>query len=288
MNIPAWLDRAEYPFTSRTFEHADGLVHYVDEGEGPLLLFVHGTPDWSFGFRHVIKAFSATHRCIAIDHLGFGLSAKPQDADYGVAAHARRLQDFIDHLELRDITLVVTDFGGGIGLQHALVHPENVKGIVLYNTWMWPLNDDKRFTGPARMIHSWLGRLLYLRLGFSVNVMMPSAYGDRTKLTRTVHGHYKHALPDARSRIATHALAKEITDAGPFWATQWAHIDRLKPVPTLICWGLRDRFFPSDLLDRWKQALPHAAMRTSSSAGHFMHEEAHPELIGAMRQFLNH
>lgn len=286
ITAPAWLDRSEYPFTSRTYAHSDGRMHYVDEGTGPVLLFVHGTPDWSFGFRHLIEAFSPTHRCVAIDHLGFGLSDKPQGADYTVAAHARRLQAFIDHLGLKDITLVVTDFGGGIGLQHALAHPANVQGIVLYNTWMWPLGDDPRFAKPARMMRGWLGRLLYLRFGFSVNVMMPSGYGDKRKLTPALHAQYKQVFPDAASREPLHALVKELLDAGPFWARQWAKVDRLRNIPTLLCWGMKDRFFPPDLLERWKEALPQANVRTFPEAGHFVHEEAAEELIGAMRDFL--
>ncbi|MBK8497740.1 MAG: alpha/beta fold hydrolase [Flavobacteriales bacterium] len=283
---PEWLDECEFPFTSRTFAHPDGELHYVDEGEGPILLFVHGTPDWSFGFRHPMIAFRASHRCIAIDHLGFGLSDKPAHGDYTVKAHAVRMQAFIEHLALKDITLVVTDFGGGIGLQHALEHPENVKGIILYNTWMWPLNDDERFAAPARIARSWFGRLLYLRFGFSVNVMMPGAYGDRQKLTKAVHAHFKKALPDASSRMATHALAREILDAGPFWGEQWRRIDRLRDIPTLIGWGMKDKLLPHYCLDRWKQALPHATARIFPQAGHFVHEEAHEELILAMRAFL--
>lgn len=285
ITAPAWLNRSEYPFTSRTYAHADGRMHYVDEGSGPVLLFVHGTPDWSFGFRHVIKAFSPTHRCVTIDHLGFGLSDKPQGADYTVAAHARRLQDFIDHLGLKDLTLVVTDFGGGIGLQHALQHPANVKGIVLYNTWMWSLGDDKRFAKPAGMMRGWLGRLLYLRFGFSVNVMMPNGYGDKRKLSPAQHAQYKQVFPDAASREPLHALVKELLDAGPFWAQQWAKVDRLRNIPTLLCWGLKDRFFPPDLLERWKEALPQATVRTFAEAGHFVHEEAADELIAALREF---
>ena len=283
---PEWLDRSEFPFTSRAFAHADGNLHYVDEGQGPVLLFVHGTPDWSFGFRHLIKAFRATHRCIAIDHLGFGLSDKPTDKDLSVSAHAARLQQFIDHLALRDLTLIVTDFGGGIGLQHALEHPENVKGIVLYNTWLWALNDDHRFSRPGNVARSWFGRVLYLRFGFSVNVMMPSAYGNRKKLARSVHAHFKRALPDARSRAGTYALALEILDAGPFWTEQWACVDRLSTISTLIGWGMKDKFLPPDLLQRWKEALPQARIREFPIAGHFLHDEAPTELEQAMRAFL--
>ena len=283
---PAWLDRSEYPFTSSFFDHSDGRMHYVDEGQGPVLLFVHGTPDWSFGFRHLIKAFKVTFRCVAVDHLGFGLSEKPADADYTVAAHARRLQHFIDHLGLQDVVLVVTDFGGGIGLQHALEHPANVKGIVLYNTWMWPLNDDTRFSRPGKLANAWIGRMLYLHFGFSVNVMMPSAYGDKKKLTKAIHAHFKNALPDARSRIATFALAKEILTAGPFWAGQWEKRSCLERIPTLIGWGMKDRFFPPDLFERWKTALPHASVKSFPNAGHFVHEEAHTGSVAAIGAFL--
>lgn len=287
MNTPAWLDRSAYPFTSHTFAHLDGRIHYIDEGQGPIILFVHGTPDWSFGFRHLIKDLRDQYRCITIDHLGFGLSDKPAHADYTVAAQARRLQEFIEHLGLKDLTLVVTDFGGGIGLQHALEHPENVKRIVLYNTWMWPLNDDPRFVKPAKIARSWLGRMLYLHLGFSVHVMMPSGYGDKKKLTKSVHMHFKKALPDAIARKATHAFAKELLDAGPFWAGQWERIGRLSKIPVLLCWGLKDRFFPLDLLERWNKALPHASVRAYTEAGHFVHEEAPVELATDIRAFLS-
>lgn len=284
---PQWLDLGVYPFTSRTFTHAHGRMHFVDEGAGPVILFVHGTPEWSFGFRHLIKAFRDTHRCIAMDHLGFGLSDKPMDADYTVAAHAVRLQDFIDHLSLKDITLVVTDFGGGIGLQHALEHQANVKRIVLYNTWMWDLMPDKRFSKPSSVMNSWLGRMLYLRFGFSVNVMMPSAYGDKSKLTRVIHAHFKQALPDAVSRMATFACVQEITNAGAYWNAQWAKVERLRNIPTLLCWGVKDRFFPPDLLERWKTALPYASVVTFPEAGHFVHEEVADGLATTMRRFLN-
>jgi haloalkane dehalogenase len=283
---PAWLDPAEYPFASNTFHHPDGRMHYVDEGKGPAILFVHGTPEWSFGFRHVIKAFRDSHRCIAIDHLGFGLSDKPAAADFTVSAHARRLQHFIDHLGLKGILLVVTDFGGGIGLQHALEHPTNVKGIVLYNTWMWDLMPDKRFSRPTAIMKSRLGSFLYRRLGFSVQVMMPSAYGDKRKLTKAIHAHFKHALPNAPARTATFACVQEIKNAGPFWNAQWSKVERLRSIPTLLCWGLKDRFFPPDLLERWRKALPHAAVKEFPEAGHFVHEEASDGLINAMRSFM--
>ena len=224
------------------------------------MLFVHGTPDWNLGSRHPIKAFSATYRCVAVDHPGFWISDKPADADCMVAAHTRRLQGLIDKLDLKDLTLVVTDFGGGIGLQHALERPCNVKHVVLYNTWMWDLMPDKRFARPARIMNSWLGRFLLSAHGFTVNMMMPNAYGDKSRLTPRIHAHDKNALPDASSRAANFACVQEMANAGPFWNAQWEQVDRSRNMRVLSCWGMKDGFLPNDLLPWWKQAFPDAAV----------------------------
>jgi haloalkane dehalogenase len=95
---------ANYPFDSHYYESAEGKMHYVDQGSGPVLLFVHGTPAWSFTYRHLIKTLSENYRCIAPDHLGFGKSDKPADADYAPQAHARRLGQFMAHLHYRTLT----------------------------------------------------------------------------------------------------------------------------------------------------------------------------------------
>ncbi|MBK6343331.1 MAG: hypothetical protein IPF41_12275 [Flavobacteriales bacterium] len=116
-------------------------------------------------------------------------------------------------------------------------------------------------------MNSAFGKWLYLRSGFSVNFMMPSGYGNKAMLSKAVHAHFKNALPDAGSRAATFACVQEIKNAGPFWNAQWAKVDRLRPIPTLLCWGLKDRFFPPDLLERWKQALPQATVRPSPRPG---------------------
>jgi len=104
---PAWLDRSLYPFKSRFFSTDEGRLHYVDEGQGRPVLFVHGTPSWSFEWRHAIASLRGEARAIAIDHLGFGLSDKPLVAAYRPEDHARRLLAFVRALDLQDVTLVV-------------------------------------------------------------------------------------------------------------------------------------------------------------------------------------
>src|SRR5688572_22903728 len=122
-----WLDRNEYPFQSNFFHIGRTAMHYIDEGEGDVILFVHGTPSWSFEYRNIIRGLSQRYRCIAIDHIGFGLSAKPADYNYNMAQHADNLERFIEHLQLRDFTMVLHDFGGPIGLQYAVNHPGNIR-----------------------------------------------------------------------------------------------------------------------------------------------------------------
>src|SRR5512133_3021901 len=110
------LDRSEYPFASHYLQLPMGRMHYIDEGHGSPIVMVHGTPTWSFLYRHLVKRLAADYRCLAPDNLGFGLSNKPAGWSYTPQAHADNLRAFIESLGLRDVTLVVHDFGGPIGL----------------------------------------------------------------------------------------------------------------------------------------------------------------------------
>jgi haloalkane dehalogenase len=112
---PEWLDTAQYPFESKYFRVSAGAMHYVDEGHGDPVVFVHGNPDWSFSYRKQIKALSGSHRCIAVDHIGFGLSDKPEHWSYLPKDHAQNFSEFMESLDLHNVTLVVNDWGGPIG-----------------------------------------------------------------------------------------------------------------------------------------------------------------------------
>lgn len=184
---PDWLDKSLYPFESKWTTLSCHDLHYIDEGHGPVILFVHGTPEWSFGFRDVIKELRNSFRCIAIDLLGFGLSDKPAKADYTCRAHASRLEEFIQILKLKNISLVANDFGAGIGMSYAINHPEHIDKLILFNAWMRSLKNEKHYSLPAKLMNTWLGQMLYLNLNFPVNVIMPSAYGDKKKLSKQTH-----------------------------------------------------------------------------------------------------
>ena len=193
-----------------------------------------------------------------MDLLGFGLSDKPSTGDYSVQAHASRLEKFILSLDLRSITIVVNDFGGGISLPYAIKSSRNVNRVILFNTWMRSLKTERHFSGPARIMDSWLGKVLYLYFNFPVKAIMPAAFGDKKKLTKEIHAHYKDALPDSASRVGTYAFAKELMNASDWWRSYWDLLPALKETPIQIFWGMKDSFVPITELDKWKSALPHA------------------------------
>jgi haloalkane dehalogenase len=286
-SLPAWLDREAYPFRSRHVQLPAGRMHYVDEGEGEPLLFVHGTPTWSFEFRHLIKALSSRYRCIAPDHLGFGLSERPRDFAYTPEAHAAVLAQFADHLSLDRLTLCVHDFGGPIALPLALRASSCVSRLVLLNTWMWPFNDDRDMVRKARVAGGAIGRLLYKYANASLRLIMPSAYASRSKLTPAIHRHYLEVFNDRQARVQVlHALAKSLMGSRDFYAGLLAQAGHLREMPSLIVWGLKDTAFLPHQLVRWQQLLPRAEVCRVETAGHWPHEEEPAQVLTAIEGFL--
>lgn len=285
MTAPAWLDRELYPFESRTFEVASGRMHYVDEGRGPVVVLVHGTPTWSFLYRGLIRELSADYRVIAPDHLGFGLSDKPRDAPYRPEDHARNLAALIEHLELGDVTLVVHDFGGPIGLSYAVSRPENVRATVLFNTWMWSVRGTPA-EKVSRVLGGGFGRVLYERFNFSPRVILRAAFADKTKLTPEIHRHYLAPFPTPAQRRAPWVLAGELVGSSEWYDGLWQRVDRIAAKPALLVWGMKDPAIRPDALARWKKALGGAQVVELAGAGHFVQEEAPEVASREVRGFL--
>lgn len=282
----SWIDRGEYPFRSRSFPTQDGRLHYVDEGEGPPVVLVHGTPTWSFLWRHLIRGLSGSHRVVAVDHLGFGLSDKPEGAPYRPADHARRLAALLDHLDLRDVALGVHDFGGPIGLSYAIERPERVSRLILLNTWMWSLADVPAARTARSLARSALGRLLYRRLNVSPRVLMKAVMGDRRKLTPAIHRHYVKAFPGPRERVAPWVLAGELAGSSEWYDSLWRRREALVGKPALLLWGMKDPTFTPDYLRRWLGVLESPTVVELPEAGHFVQEEEGERLVPVIEGFL--
>jgi haloalkane dehalogenase len=283
---PGWLDRDAYPFPPRTLDLPAGRMHYVDVGRGEPILFVHGTPTWSFEYRHLIRALSASHRCIAPDHLGFGLSARPPGLAYTPEMHAANLAALVERLDLRDLTLVVHDYGGPIGLPIAIDTPR-VRRLAILNTWMWPLDDDPTIRRPARLASSWLGRVLYRRANLSLRVIMPGAYGDRAALTPAIHRQYLAPFRSAWARGAVlWPLAGALMGSRAHYARLWQARARLRGRPAAVVWGVADSAFRPHHLARWRDVVPDADVTALDRAGHWPHEEQPDAVLDALRRLL--
>ena len=285
MNFVNWIDRKEYPFESRYFEVPAGRLHYVDEGAGSPIVMVHGNPTWSFLYRHLIKLLRPKYRCIAVDHLGFGLSDKPKDWSYRPEDHAKNLTALIESLGLKNITLILQDWGGPIGLSYAVSHAENVSRLVLINTWAWPVNRDLHYVGFSSFMGGPIGRMLIRRYNFFAKTMLRQAFGDKSKLSEAAHDHYLRALDAPEDRKGCMVFPKQIIASTPWLRQLWSRISTLNGKPKLLVWGMKDIAFRDKELKQWECTFPEARSVRLSTVGHFVQEEAPNELAGAVVSF---
>ena len=281
MSIPNWLDRSLYPFCSHYFQTAKGNIHYIDEGEGPVLLFVHGNPTWSFTWRNLISEFSKTHRCIAPDLLGFGLSDNPKEI-IRPADHSDCLESLMKFLQLKDVTVVVEDWGGPIALSWAVENSHAVKGVVVFNSWCWSVRGDPHFEKFSRFMGGAFGRFLIRRFNAFVRFVLPKAIGHR--LPRSVRRHYLGPFKRSADRNISALLPKQIISESPWLNDVWEKCDVLNKKPMLILWGLQDIAFRAIELEKWKNKFQDAKCYTFENAGHCPHETNAKDVIAAMRK----
>lgn len=280
-----WLDTISYPFESKFINLTAGKMHYIDEGVGETILFVHGTPTWSFLYREHVKRLSKEFRCIAIDHLGFGLSEQNESFAGDPAWHANNLSEFLRELKLENVTLVVHDFGGPIGLGAAIANHQQIKRIILMNTWLWETASNKNAQKVDKYVNSGLGKLLYLGLNFSPKVLLKQGFADKKYLSKKLHRQYTKPFPSKKSRYALLKLAKSLVGSSDWYQSQWNNLSCLTDKPALILWGMQDNFITSEYLIKWKNKFPNARIK-EFACGHFIQEEKSDETIEAIYQFM--
>lgn len=279
---PAWLTHELFPYESRFVEIGDHVVHYVDEGTGPLLLMLHGNPTWSFLYRHLIRLLKDRFRCVALDYPGFGLSLAGPGYDYLPESHESVLLRFIERLGLDDYTLVVQDWGGPIGLGAAGRQPERVKALVIGNTWAWPVADDPHFRWFSRLMGGPVGRFVIRHFNAFVNVLIPLGTRRRS-LTGAEMKAYREPFRKPERREPTHVFPREIIGGTTFLHRVAANLDRLDGKPTLICWGTGDIAFRERERKRFQSIFPQARTVEMDGAGHFIQEDAPEEMATAIR-----
>jgi haloalkane dehalogenase len=278
---PAWVDDELFPFESRFVELDGNVVHYVDEGSGPILLMLHGNPVWSFVYREVIVAVRDRFRCIALDFPGFGLSTGAPGYRYLAHDHAALLVSFLDRLDLSQLTLVGHDWGGPFGLYAAQQRPDKFERLILTNTWAWPLNGDLTSEVFSRGMGNPVGRALIKRFNLLINYFIPSAH-KRRKLSEAEMAHYREATTSPEQRHACAALPGELVGAREFFTELADRLGEVDKLSTLIVWADSDPIFTDKYRERLEATFPNHTTTVLHGVGHFLQSDAPAEFSEAI------
>ena len=283
-----------YPYQSHFLEVDTGVfLHYLDEGksDGPVLVMVHGNPTWSYFYRHLIELFKNTHRLIVVDHVGCGLSSKPQDYDYRLSCHGDNLVKLLRFLSLRSFSLVVHDWGGAIGIlgsgRYQQQRPDvKLERVVFLNTAAfispsipWRINflRDKPW---SRYLIKRLNLFAWPATWMSTVKKLPAAV--RQSYLAPYQG------PDDREAIYRFVQDIPMDSTHPSYSTLREVEEYLKRlgVPVLLFWGMQDFCFHSGFLQEFEKRLPQSITHRLHHAGHYVLEEMKPQDQKVLIEFL--
>lgn len=284
-SLHPWVNTVQYPFVTREFDAEDGWMSYVDVGRGRPVVFVHGSMTWSYLFRHLIKPISAGSRCIAPDHLGFGLSEKPSGRDYSPRGHARRFGLLMDHLNLSDVTLVIHDSGGPIALDWATRNPDRVRDVIAFNTWMWSLEHNDPAQRLAKLIGNPLNKFYYRVLNASPSFILPPLFADRHRLPRSTQVQYMEPFRRHADREGVYGMVEAMRTSHRWFDDLWCRREALRDKSFLYLWGTKDPLFGADALLRLEEAFPRST-RITYPTGRFIPEECPEVAVGEIGWFL--
>ncbi len=285
----------EYPFSGKRLDICGLSYHYLDEGTGAPVVMLHGNPSWSFYYRNLVMALRDRYRCIVPDHIGCGLSDKPGDDSYEYTL-ARRVDDLellLDTLGITEnITLVVHDWGGMIGMAYAVRHPERIARLVILNTGAFHLPKAKPFPLGLRICRDTpLGTLLVR--GFNAFSAGASHVGcKRNPMSPELRALYQLPYDSWQNRIATLRFVQDIPlapgDRGyDLISAVSAGIGQFSTLPILICWGELDFVFDRHFLSEWQQRFPAAELHRYPDCGHYILEDANEEIVPLISGFLD-
>lgn len=293
-----WTFGGTWPYQPRWFQTEDGALHYVDEGpsDGRPIVLVHGNPTWGYLWRKFVPSLvGAGYRVIVPDHLGFGRSAKPDDgAVYQIPRHAARLEQFLESLDLSEVTLVCHDWGGAIGLSWAARHPERIHSLGILNTGAHRPPWRVKMPPSLHLIRlPLLGEIVVKGFhGFVRGFLFRGGVVHPERLGPNERAAYLAPHPTWSSRTSVLVFPRQIP-AGPegevsdFLGSLHDGLMSLRSRPIFIAWGMKDiAFLPHYLDELWLTDFPHAHVLRLADAGHFLQEDAHEQIVPALVEFL--
>ena len=279
-----------YPFESHWLEVESQRLHYVDEGAGEPLLFVHGNPTWSFYWRNLILGLRDQYRCIAVDHIGCGLSDKPQNYPYTLERRITDLAHVVEQLNLKNATLLAHDWGGAIGLGTVQRLPFRFSRIVLFNTGAFPPPFVPWRIAACRT--PILGTLAVRGLNAFARAALSMAVEKHDRMTADVRGGFLAPYANWHDRIAINEFVRDIpfSSRHPTWKTLEkieSGLPSLGGWPIQLIWGMRDWCFRPECLARIRKHWPQAEVHELADCGHYVVEDAHERIVPLVADFLH-
>ena len=284
----------EFPFTPHFAEINGHRLAYLDEGpaEAPVLVLAHGNPTWSYLFRNLVPALRDRFRCIVPDHLGCGLSDKPQDAPpntpYRLATHIDNLEALLERLGIGDCGLILHDWGGAIGMGWAVRHPDKVRAITACNTAAFRSENMPRRIALARVP---LFGDLAVR-GGNAFAWAATRMAVQKKMRPEIAAAFTAPYDSWANRIATLRFVQDVpmNPAHPSWDTLSAidaGLAQFAETPLLLCWGGADFCFGRDFYEEWQRRFPQAEAHWFPEAGHYLFEDAGEAIFPLIGDFLD-
>jgi haloalkane dehalogenase len=287
-----------FPFASHFSTAAGFRMHYVDEGSGEPIILIHGEPTWSYLYRNFIPALSRNFRVIAPDHMGFGKSETPADGEYTLGRHAHNLGLLIEELDLRDITLVMQDWGGPIGSVLASRYPDRMKRFVAMNT----IFGTDRNVREDRLT-PWFSAIKQMEEDGQLEAVLGNLRFLAGAIMMLLGIHRREVVTDTwlRAYSAAFATIEECRGAIAF-PLEGLHLDRIRDtlvaalpglyklgqagVPAMMVEGLQDHaIWPHVAMAGFRAFFPHGTVHEIPQAGHFIQEDAHEIVVPLIEEF---
>jgi haloalkane dehalogenase len=284
-----------YPFQSNYLDVNGLRYHYLDEGTGHPVIMLHGNPTWSFYYRSLIKKLSPDYRIIVPDHIGCGLSDKPNPKryDYRLKNRVDDLDALFEHLNLQQkISLVVHDWGGMIGMAFALRHRKLIDRMVIMNTAAFLPPGEKKLPLTLWMVRNINPLASIAVLGFNLFSFSALFLASHKGLSNSARAGLIAPYNSWNNRIATLKFVQDIPlnpkDPSYQLVKDVDHnLHKMKEIPMLICWGKRDFVFDNDYLTQWQQRFPKAIVHIFPDAGHYVLEDEPERICALVENFFN-
>ena len=282
----SWITDEVFPFRSRFIEIDSARLHYIDEGSGPTLLFLHGSPMWSFMFRHSIDLLRSRYRCIAVDMPGLGLSTAPLVRGRAFEQIAHYYEEFVRRLDLRDFVAIAHATAGPPCLRMAIDERRRIAGLVITNSFAWSMAEFPPMWRFVRVVSSPLFKFaaIHLNLLPRLTTRIARNVGKFSQAEqRAILGPYRHK--SARRHLANmlYGLRSEV----PFFEQIEREMKALGDVPALLLYGTHDHGYQASFVPRWQQLLPRNTLVVLENSAHFPQEDEPEAYTQALGQWLD-